>query len=49
MNALIVVVQKAPSAFAGVKEERTDISGALSALTLISLILFMLLTAAFSL
>ena len=35
--------------FADVEEERTDVSSALSALTLISLILFMLLTIAFAL
>ncbi|MBR5301977.1 MAG: hypothetical protein IKU38_04005 [Clostridia bacterium] len=35
--------------FADVQEERTDVSSALSALTLISLILFMALTVAFSL
>ena len=35
--------------FADVEEERTDVSSALSALTLISLILFMILTIAFSL
>ena len=35
--------------FADVEEERTDISSALSALTLISLILFMVLTVAFAL
>jgi hypothetical protein len=35
--------------FADVEEERTDVSSALSALTLISLILFMILTVAFSL
>lgn len=35
--------------FADVEEERTDVSSALSALTLISLILFMILTVAFAL
>ena len=35
--------------FADVEEERTDVSSALSALTLISLVLFMILTIAFAL